>query len=72
MKRKSRIRNNSAVILGKMIAKGFSVGEAAKTAGLNADTFTRLIAADCPIHAKTASKLRNAFGEDAITILPPA
>ena len=69
---RTRIQSNSAAILDAMISKGLSAGEAAQAVGVHVDTLTYLLKADRPIQYKTAAKLRKTFGEDSITILPPA
>lgn len=69
---RTRVQNNSAAILDAMINKGLSACEAAQAVGVHVDTLTYLLKADRPIHYKTAAKLKKAFGENSVTILPPA
>ena len=68
----TRLKSNSAAILAAMFSADMTATEAAKACGINRNNFSPMLKADRPIHYKTAAKLRKTFGEDSITILPPA
>lgn len=65
-------RSNPVVIVTALMARGLSVTEGAKTAGLDRVTFDAAIKNAKPVTLKTASKLVAAFGNDAVTMSTPA
>lgn len=68
MKASSVVKNNAQAIVAAMIERNLSVGEAARAVGLHADTMTRLIRVNQPIHCKTAAKLVATFGKCVVTV----
>lgn len=65
-------RSNPPAILASLMARGLTVTEGAKTAGLDRVTFDAAIKTAKPVTVKTASKLKAAFGDDAVTMSTPA
>lgn len=66
------VRSNPPALLSALMARGLSVTEGAKTAGLDRVTFDAAIKTAKPVTVKTASKLVAAFGNDAVTMSTPA
>ena len=66
------IRSNPVALVAALMARGLTVTEGAKTAGLDRVTFDAAIKTAKPVTVKTASKLVAAFGDDAVTMLTPA
>ena len=67
----ARFISNADFLLRAMLERGLSSAEASKSAGINPDHFSRLLSADRPIRCTTAAKLKNFFGDEAITIATP-
>lgn len=65
-------RSNPVALVTALMARGLTVTEGAKTAGLDRVTFDAAIKTAKPVTVKTASKLVAAFGNDAVTMSPPA
>ncbi|MBR0060059.1 MAG: hypothetical protein IJP68_01120 [Selenomonadaceae bacterium] len=65
-------RSNPVAIVAALMARGLTVTEGAKTAGLDRVTFDAAIKTAKPVTVKTASKLVAAFGDDAVTKSTPA
>lgn len=66
--KKSGVFSNSQVLRSRIIELGLTATEAALSTGINPKTFYPLTRHDQEISIKTASKLRAAFGVDAIKI----
>ena len=63
-----RLKSNSAVVLSAMLKKKMTARQAAKAAGIGNNVFATLVRADRFISPKTAGKLRETFGDDAVMI----
>lgn len=68
---RTRIESNAAHVLKSVIESGKSTTEAAAALGISADLLNRLIKCNKSISLRTASRLRRAFGADAIRIIEP-
>ena len=66
------VRSNPVTLVTALMARGMTVTEGAKTAGLDRVTFDAAIRSSKPVTVKTASKLKAAFGDDAILTGTPA
>ena len=64
--------SNPPALLTALMARGLTVTEGAKIADLDRATFDTAIKAARPVSVKTASKLKAAFGDAAVTMLTPA
>ena len=69
---RTRLQSNSAAILAAMIERGYDLQRASEVCNIHPSNFSVLLKADKEIYFKTAAKLKKAFGDDAVTILPPA
>ena len=65
-------RSNPVALVTALMARGLTVTEGAKTAGLDRVTFDAAIKTAKPVTVKTASKLVAAFGDDVVTKSTPA
>ncbi|MBQ3434736.1 MAG: hypothetical protein IJG24_06810 [Selenomonadaceae bacterium] len=66
------VRSNPPALLASLMARGMTVTEGAKAAGVDRFTLDTAIRAARPLTVKTASKLKAAFGDAAVTMLTPA
>ena len=66
------VRSNPVALVASLMARGLTVTEGAKAAGVDRVTFDTAIKAARPVTVKTASKLVAAFGDDAVTMSTPA
>lgn len=64
--------SNPTALLTALMARGLTVTEGAKIADLDRVTFDTAIKAARPVSVKTASKLKAAFGGDAVAMFTPA
>lgn len=64
--------SNPPALLTALMARGLTVTEGAKTAGLDRVTFDTAIKAARPVTVKTAGKLAAAFGDNVVTMSTPA
>lgn len=69
---KSRTKSNSTAIINALLKRGLTAQQAAREAGISNDIFGNLIRSDRHCSIKVASKLRAAFGSDAVTVTEPA
>lgn len=69
---RTRLQSNSAAIWAAMLERGYDVQRAAEVCNINNKHFSLILQADKNIYCKTAAKLKKAFGDDVVTILPPA
>lgn len=68
---RTRIESNAAHVLQSLLESGKSTTEAAAELGISADLLNRLVKRNKIISLRTASRLRRAFGADAIRIIEP-
>ena len=66
---RTMILSNAAHVFQSVIESGESVTECAARLGISADLLNRLVKRDKIISLRTASRLRRAFGADAIKII---
>ena len=62
------VTSNATGLVAAVIERGLTATQAARAAKIARDTFDRLIRVDAPINFRTASKLKAAFGDNAIKI----
>lgn len=69
---RTRLQSNSSAILAAMLERGYDVQRAAEVCNIDSKHFSLILKADKGVYIKTAIKLKKAFGDDVVTILPPA
>lgn len=67
----TRVKSNSAAIMAALLNRGVSVARAARESGIAAGMLTSLLKRDRHVHYRTASRLRNYFGDKAVEVVPP-
>lgn len=68
MKMRSMIQSNAAILFRSLLEQGLTIAEAAAQIGISQDLLGKLIREDKIISMKTASRLYQAFGADAVKI----
>ena len=66
-----RLETNSAEIIARMLERNLTIDSAAEMTGISRSTLAKAVNRDSTISYITAARLRKAFGNDIIRILPP-